>query len=160
MTKNNTRLLYSEYVAEPSDSSTFYFHDNALATSLSVKFPIRDLIWPKNAADFSEDTSCGRTQSIHVRFYDTRALRIIGNSYNVVVVYCSYYFVHCQQQLRSIKPWTMMSFCRRSLTVHWRCCCLMISALNSRSSCPSSSTGWNIVLCSWALTVSLSTKVY
>lgn len=48
----NTRLLHSEFVAEPSDSSTFSLHDNALATSFSVKLPIRDLTWPKDGANF------------------------------------------------------------------------------------------------------------
>ena len=58
----DTSLIHSQYVAQPSDSSAFDFHNNALATRFSVQVPIRDLIWPEDATDFFGDTHCGRTQ--------------------------------------------------------------------------------------------------
>ena len=50
----DTSLIHSQYVTQPSESSAFDFHNNTLATSFSVKVPIRDFIWPEDATDFSE----------------------------------------------------------------------------------------------------------
>ena len=44
----DTSLINSQYAAQPSDSSASDFHDNALATSFSVKVRIRDLDWPED----------------------------------------------------------------------------------------------------------------
>ena len=38
------------YITQPSSPSWFDFHDNALATSSSVKVPVRDLVWPEDLA--------------------------------------------------------------------------------------------------------------
>jgi len=52
---------------------------------------------------FSETPLVEGLKFAYVRFYDTPALKTIGNSYNVVVVYCSYYFVHCQATVEVYK---------------------------------------------------------
>ena len=69
--------MFSKYLTERSDSSTFNFHDNTLATSFSVKLPIRDLIWPRNEANFSETPTVEGLKFTHVRLYDTSALKTV-----------------------------------------------------------------------------------
>ena len=70
-------LIHSKHVAQPSDTSAFDFHDKTLATSFSVKFLIRGLIWPEDAADFSETPIVEGLEFTHVRLHDTPALRTI-----------------------------------------------------------------------------------
>ena len=72
-----TSPIHSQYVAQPSDSSAFDFHNNAPATSFSVKVPIRDLIWPEDATDFSETPIVEGLKFAHVILDDTPALRTV-----------------------------------------------------------------------------------
>ena len=60
----DTSLIYSQYEAQPSDSTAFDFHNNALETSFSVKVPILDII--VEGLKFA-----------HVRLDDTPALRAV-----------------------------------------------------------------------------------
>ena len=73
-------------MTELSHSPTVNFHDNTLATSCSVKLPIRDPIWPEDAANLSGTPVVEGLEFTHVRLIDTPALRTIQQDrFNIAV---------------------------------------------------------------------------
>ena len=81
------RWIHSRYVTAPSDSSTVNFLDNTLATSFSVKLPIGDLIWPKDAGSLLGTPVVEGLKFTHVRLYDTPALRTIQHDrFHIAVI--------------------------------------------------------------------------
>ena len=74
-------------MTEPSDSPTVNFHDNTLATSFSVKLPIGDLIWLKDAGSLLGTPVVEGLKFTHVRLYDTPALRTIQHDrFHIAVI--------------------------------------------------------------------------
>lgn len=71
------RLIHSQYMGHPPDSFAFDSHDNALANCVSVKVPIRDLIWPEDVVVFLETPIVEGLKFAHVRLHDAPLLRTV-----------------------------------------------------------------------------------